>query len=148
MASPYNSQISALPYQALPDHQAPLEPLHANSCFLGPSLAWLSRFLIVTPSWSFGSKPKSFANYFLPLISQCICYFPSIMTHLAATEQLGRPQNIDFLSGRNVRTNSFSCLSWAVSWSMMGRTLQGLGRICGQDSGVLNRSSKASCVQM
>lgn len=67
---------------------------------------------------------KVIANYFLPLISQCTCYFPSIMTHLAATEQLGRPQSIDFLSGRNVRTNTFPCLSGAVSCSTTGWLLE------------------------
>lgn len=110
------------PKRTLLDHLPPREPHNANSCFLRLSLARLSRFLIVTPSRSFGSKPKSFANYFLPLISQCICYFPSIMTHLAATEQLGRPENIDFLSGRNVHTNILPCLSHAVSCYTMGRT--------------------------
>lgn len=131
------------PKRTISDHPLPLQPHNATSCFRRFSLTWLSRFFIVTPSQSFGSKPKSFANYFLPLISQCICYSPSIMTHLAATEQLGRPQNIDFLSGRNVHTDISSCLSWAVSCCMMWWALGRRGCICWQDAGVSHGSSKA-----
>lgn len=49
--APTNSQIGALP-----DQPAPLEPFDVNSCSWGLGLAWLSRFLGVTPQ-SFGSTP-------------------------------------------------------------------------------------------
>lgn len=53
-----------------------------------------------------------------------------------------KPQNIDFLSGRNVHTNILPCLSWVVSCYKMGWVLGGLGQVCWQDANISTKAQK------